>query len=325
MPFPEELTVAATRRVLQDSRVLEQLLDGRIARSAGDPVKAVTWMQTIDIQQDLAEALVRGDKSAFQQLNPQQQCQLRTFGVGDNIRPISFLAKAKRAAKAVGRLIGGDEDQDGTFFMISPMLLMTNNHVLGTEAEARQRFAQFHFEDDVNDTPRKPSKFKLAPERFWHSAPALDLDFTIVALGDPLPANSTRFHQLSFCPLQTRGRGHIIDPFVNIIQHPDGESKRLTCRGNELLCFGGDSLLYYLTDTEDGASGSPLFNDNWKVIGLHHWSRRPYSLRLDDGRLFPDRVNEGIRATRIVDVLVNQVRDTLPDCMKALLDQALSF
>ncbi len=27
--------------------------------------------------------------------------------------------------------------------------------------------------------------------------------------------------------------------------------------------------IYYLADTEDGSSGAPVFNDNWRVVALH--------------------------------------------------------
>ena len=32
----------------------------------------------------------------------------------------------------------------------------------------------------------------------------------------------------------------------------------------------GEVLHHYSTDTEAGSSGSPVFNDQWEVVALHH-------------------------------------------------------
>ena len=28
--------------------------------------------------------------------------------------------------------------------------------------------------------------------------------------------------------------------------------------------------IYYLADTEEGSSGSPVFDDSWRLVALHH-------------------------------------------------------
>jgi V8-like Glu-specific endopeptidase len=61
---------------------------------------------------------------------------------------------------------------------------------------------------------------------------------------------------------------------LNIIQHPRGTSKRIAIRSNffvdRLNTAEEPSRIRYLTDTEPGASGSPVLDDNWQVLGLHH-------------------------------------------------------
>jgi V8-like Glu-specific endopeptidase len=32
----------------------------------------------------------------------------------------------------------------------------------------------------------------------------------------------------------------------------------------------GGNVLQYVTSTNPGSSGSPVFNDEWQVVGLHH-------------------------------------------------------
>ncbi|MCK4825594.1 trypsin-like peptidase domain-containing protein, partial [bacterium] len=34
--------------------------------------------------------------------------------------------------------------------------------------------------------------------------------------------------------------------------------------------YADETIVQYITDTLPGSSGSPVFNDNWQVIALHH-------------------------------------------------------
>ena len=62
-------------------------------------------------------------------------------------------------------------------------------------------------------------------------------------------------------------RGHRL----NIVQHSGGGPMSFAIRNNFYVGIGdSDSFLRYLTDTQGGASGSPVLNDSWKVIALHH-------------------------------------------------------
>ena len=61
---------------------------------------------------------------------------------------------------------------------------------------------------------------------------------------------------------------------LNIIQHPQGGPKRIAIRSNfyfdSYSTAEEPSRLRYLTDTEPGSSGSPVLNDDWRVLALHH-------------------------------------------------------
>ena len=63
---------------------------------------------------------------------------------------------------------------------------------------------------------------------------------------------------------------------LNIIQHPAGEVKQIAIRRNDFVGpLDGDSNRFtYLTDTLPGSSGSPVFNDDWEVVGLHRGARK---------------------------------------------------
>ena len=100
------------------------------------------------------------------------------------------------------------------------------------------------------------------------------------------------------------------------MQHPKGELKQIVIRNNTLVDLPDpplDQFAHYETDTEQGSSGSPVFNDEWEVIALHH-SGVPRTNA--DGQILdrngkvwppngnPDDIdwisNEGIRTSRLV-------------------------
>ena len=62
-----------------------------------------------------------------------------------------------------------------------------------------------------------------------------------------------------------------VDDRVYIVQHPDGQPKKIAFQHN-LLRVVEPELLQYWTDTEVGSSGSPVFDDNWDIVGLHHFA-----------------------------------------------------
>ena len=61
----------------------------------------------------------------------------------------------------------------------------------------------------------------------------------------------------------------VIGESMNIVGHPMGRLKEISIRENR-LDLQLDEFLHYSTDTEPGNSGSPVFNDQWEVVALHH-------------------------------------------------------
>ena len=57
----------------------------------------------------------------------------------------------------------------GTGFMISPILLITNEHVLQSKENCQNTLIQFNYEDDENFLPKKDVTFLLDPDLFFHN------------------------------------------------------------------------------------------------------------------------------------------------------------
>ena len=59
-----------------------------------------------------------------------------------------------------------------------------------------------------------------------------------------------------------------IEDYASIIQHPSGQEKQISIRENQIINMAPDRL-FYKSDTAQGSSGAPVFNDQWQVIALH--------------------------------------------------------
>jgi len=134
------------------------------------------------------------------------------------------------------------------------------------------------------------------------------LDFTLVALkGDLAKVLPFGWNGLS------AAEGKVIaGEYVSIIQHPSGERKQIAIRENRIVDVL-ESFLHYHTDTAPGSSGSPVFNDQWEIVALHHSGvpKKDAEGRIltKDGKVWTksmgDHVvawiaNEGVRISRIL-------------------------
>ncbi|WP_329224192.1 serine protease [Streptomyces canus] len=193
----------------------------------------------------------------------------RILGVSKDLQAWSFLPRGSRAARTVARISvreNGRELPLGTGFLVSPSLLMTNHHVLTDADTSRQCFVEFDAQVTIDNTPQAPTRLGLDPDAFFATDERLDFALVFVAPGpDGRPPGETfGWNRLS---VQT-GKLVIGEP-VNVIGHPMGRLKEIAVRDN-MLQTRLDDFLHYRTDTEPGNSGSPVFNDQWEVVALHH-------------------------------------------------------
>jgi hypothetical protein len=75
-----------------------------------------------------------------------------------------------------------------------------------------------------------------------------------------------------------------------ILQHPDGDPKRLAFVRNRITSIAARRV-HYLTDTKAGSSGSPVFDARGKLIALHRSGGTPHKLAGAN----PVKKNEGVR------------------------------
>ena len=237
----------------------------------------------------------------------------------NNLMGVAFLERGLQVARSVGRIwisvSGGRPIGYGTGFMISPQLLLTNNHVLETSGIAGKSFVEFDYQIGLNGKFLPTMTFDLDPGLFYFTDEHLDYSVVAVRVDD---GNRNRLAHFGWNPLIEEEGKAIISQFLNIIQHPNGEPKQLALRENQLVDVL-DDFVQYKTDTSPGSSGSAVFNDRWEVIGLHHsgvWEKNSAGQILAvDGRVWDESMgehrikwiaNEGIRVSRLLKHLRNQ-------------------
>lgn len=202
--------------------------------------------------------------------------------------PASFLRDGASSARGVCRI--STETSLGTGFLIARGILMTNNHVLETKEVAAASVAEFGFEEgrDLQRVPIEPDRLFITDE---------GLDFTIVACDDQI------LNGIEPIPLRRNPALVTRHERVNVIQHPRGRRKEVALHDNRVLRVL-DKVVRYRTDTEPGSSGSPVFNNEWDLVALHH-----AGVGEPDG----GASNEGIRISAIVAHLLSRMNERSTD------------
>jgi endonuclease G len=269
------------------------------------------------VSNELADKIAQYDQEAVNSLSFESRFGAeRIQGKTVDFIHVSFFEFAKAAAYPVARVIFRDFTPQGTGFMISDQLFITNNHVIENGIEAKKFIIEFDYELDATGKPKPTAKFELAPDVFFISSGKYELDYTIVAVGKSLweERNVAKF---GYIPLSGADDKHSLGEFANIIQHPMGGFKQVVIRQNQLVARNG-TVLHYFSDTQNGSSGSPVFNDQWEVIAIHHWGGPTEFANPINGQQVTKEVNEGIRISAIVKDLRLKIGELSPEKQELL-------
>lgn len=161
--------------------------------------------------------------------------------------------------------------------------ILTAHHVIDVPDLARRATARFN--DFEADPGRRPVEYRLDPDRGYfpsrdgvlsRSGRTFDLDYVFVALagparrGDPSMRNRARATATAsvggraFIPRSGGDYGRLRFPEERLDEYPQGGR----------LAHADGRYLYYQVSTDIGVSGMPVFDANWRVVGLHTASRR---------------------------------------------------
>jgi V8-like Glu-specific endopeptidase len=188
----------------------------------------------------------------------------------DRYLSLTWYRTGLKRCRAVARIQTADDHGVGTGFLVAgpdlhpdlpPFVLVTNGHVVPEDLDPGHAHVAFH---GLDDDPGRQVRFRVA--RQWWYRPSADqgLDTTILELdGHPQDVVPTPLAKgLPAKPLQHR-RAYVIG-------HPGGSAQPQFSLQDNILLDYDHRVLHYRSPTEGGSSGSPVFDDEWRLIGLHH-------------------------------------------------------
>ena len=206
----------------------------------------------------------------------------------NNLLPFDFLRTGDRVGRAVVKLQRAD-GASGTGFLVAPGVLLTNHHVLPDPTTAAGTKAVANDETQPPADPAgRPAVAPLEPHALFLTNAELDFTFCAVAGLD----------HLGMLPLSRNSLGIMPSECVNIIQHPRGRTKEVALQDNRVV-KADNVVLHYTCDTEPGSSGSPVFNNQWRLVALHHASVPAAHTGEGRGGSTLRYLNEGIRLSAI--------------------------
>jgi len=208
-----------------------------------------------------------------------------------HLMPVGFLGAGDVASQAVARVcvqqvfdgkprMNGDKPSLalGTGWLLAPGLLMTNHHVVAARLAGEQsakaddivlqaQRSQAWF--DYVDTMKPYAVYKVV------ALEAMDqgLDYAVLRVAGNTIDGARPLSDWGYLRLAPEAFELRAGVPLNIIQHPSGDVKQIAIRRNDCVGTTGEAEFQYLTDTLPGSSGSPVFNDQWQVVGLHRASR----------------------------------------------------
>lgn len=213
----------------------------------------------------------------------------------DGRRPYGWLLDGVRRAESVAAVLTRTQRRIGTAFVVDAAAvglaerageracLMTNFHVLNTDGEHRaltpRSGGQVRFEGARNDAEK--AKLYRIREILFESPLKGGLDCAIFTID----AKPEEFQPIPIVdhPDDVPDPEEEPKPRVYIIGYPSGGEMQFSLQDNRLLdhecrpdATPNDPLcrrVHYFAPTEPGNSGSPIFDDIWNCIALHHGGR----------------------------------------------------
>jgi Trypsin-like peptidase domain/Effector-associated domain 1 len=219
-----------------------EMLGGAPAVTTMPPAPAGSWWKGDDAAPAVAARL-------FPQRLMERRSRLMKIGLANQVT---------QAAPSVAKLSLRFANQiaHGTGFLISGTAILTNHHnvVHPDYGNVASVVAEFDCEEGFK------GEALVRKGRIDAIVGAADHDWAVIPLGAPVERSALKLGT----PFDIG-----IDDTVVIIQHPKGAYKQFSLEPLAIR-FADEGRIQYVADTQQGSSGSPVFNDRMHVVALHH-------------------------------------------------------
>jgi V8-like Glu-specific endopeptidase len=214
--------------------------------------------------------------------------------------------KGYSCCESVARIGRGVQKGDGTGFLLSKkelnanaddeLILITNAHVISTDPSVRAVFGALDPAEAIIifEALNRNEEFGVGDVLF--QSPPQELDVTIISFKDDEMGRLKKLvkdvalYKLS--PVLPLASGNpLVDSRLYVIGHPKGGPLQFSMQDN-LLLDSENPRLHYRTPTEGGSSGSPVFNQQWELVALHHAGKK--DMKKLNGKEGAYEANEGI-------------------------------
>ena len=187
----------------------------------------------------------------------------------ERYRSLTWYRNGLLRCRAVARIENLNEDGIGTGFLVKgaalheslpARVLVTNGHVVPEGLDPRNAVVAFH---GLDADTLGSNRFRVLGRWWYEPSSSPQLDTTVLEL-DAYPE---RVEPIPLAPqlpeLTPTTRAYVIG-------HPRGLQQPQFSLQDNLVLDHDDTRLHYRSPTEGGSSGSPVFDNQWQLIGLHH-------------------------------------------------------
>lgn len=223
---------------------------------------------------------------------------LETVWDDTGYKSLEWLLQAVARTRSVARLGPNMFEGWGSGFLVDGSriedswsdrkLLLTNAHVCTNDPQVQAQYpypkgAEKNTATFLGSLGEGTEPIQIKVNKVLWTSPPSELDASLLEIED-IPAGAET------APLSTEIPSFDKWPEkrVNILGHPKGLNLRVSLQDNNLVSVD-DRYLHYRTPTDPGSSGSPIFNQNWELVGIHHSASKEM------------QANEGIRLDRILE------------------------
>ena len=186
---------------------------------------------------------------------------------------VGTLRRGLELANSVCKITFTDRppEASGTGVLIAPDLVLTNYHVLSmkdsADLTAIARSARFEFGNvspKFGEVARSQILNAADDNPLVASSPINQLDYALLRL-----SGSKDF---SIEPVLVSASSQLIPKSpLNILQHPEGNAMKVSLSNNGVVKTNElRGLVLYVNQTKQGSSGSPCFDNDWRLVALHH-------------------------------------------------------